>query len=139
MLKPFPILILFTFLPLLMQAQSTVSGKVTNAKKKPLAGVNIAVTGTYDGATTAADGSFSFTTSAKGERVLTAALVGYAPLEIKTDLATAQGLNLVLKETVNELKMVTISAGSFEASDEKKNTVLKPLDIVPQPVPMRTL
>ncbi len=26
--------------------------------------------------------------------------------------------------------MVTISAGSFEASDEKKNTVLKPLDIV---------
>ncbi|RPE14045.1 TonB-dependent receptor [Chitinophaga lutea] len=130
MLRSFPILILFTFIPLLMQAQSTVSGKVTNAKKKPLPGVNIAIAGTYDGATTAADGSFSFTTSAKGERVVTASLAGYAPLEIKTDLAAAQGLNLVLKETVNELKMVTISAGSFEASDEKKNTVLKPLDIV---------
>ncbi|WP_232825903.1 TonB-dependent receptor [Chitinophaga alhagiae] len=130
MLKPFVALILLTFIPLLMQAQTTVSGRVTTAKKKPLPGVNIAIAGTYDGATTAADGSFSFTTTAKGERVLTASLVGYQALEIKTDLAAAAQLHLVLKESVNELKMVTISAGSFEASDEKKNTVLKPLDIV---------
>src|SRR5688500_13084241 len=100
MLKPFATLIFFTLIPLLMQAQSTISGKVTTARKKPLAGVNIAIARTYDGATTAADGSFSFTTTAKGERLLTATLIGYQTLEIKTDLAAAQQLNLVLKESV---------------------------------------
>ncbi|MCK7559162.1 Plug domain-containing protein [Chitinophaga sedimenti] len=39
-------------------------------------------------------------------------------------------INISLKEVVSELKMVTISAGSFEASDDKKNTILKSLDIV---------
>lgn len=130
MFKPFSTLILFTFIPLLMQAQSTISGKVTNVKKKPLAGVNIAVAGSYDGATSAADGTFSFTTGTKGERIITASLAGFQTLEIKVDLGSAQQLNLILKESVNELAMVTISAGSFEASDEKKNTMLKPLDIV---------
>lgn len=123
--------LLFIFgLPLLLPAQQTVSGRITTPKKKPLAGVNIALKGAYDGATSAADGTFSFTTTATGERFITASLNGYATLEIKVDLADAKQLQLVLKETVNELKMVTISAGSFEASDEKKNTVLKPLDIV---------
>ncbi|MGE7777483.1 TonB-dependent receptor [Chitinophaga sp. NPDC101104] len=116
--------------PLAMQAQTVVTGKVTDARKKPLAGVNISLVGSYDGATSAKDGSFSFTTSEKGERLITATLAGFASIEVKTDLSSSAPLLLVLKETVNELKMVTISAGSFEASDEKKNTVLKPLDIV---------
>lgn len=130
MLKPFSTLLFFIILPLLLHAQTTVKGRITDAKKKPLAGVNIAIKGSYDGATSAKDGTFSFTTSAKGERILTASLSGYQTLEIKAELGAPQDFNLVLKETVNELKMVTISAGSFEASDEKKNTMLKPLDIV---------
>jgi hypothetical protein len=130
MLKLFSTILCFTLLPLLLKAQTVVKGRITDAKKKPLAGVNIAIKGSYDGATSAKDGSFSFTTSAKGERILTASLSGYQALEIKAELGAPQEFNLVLKETVNELKMVTISAGSFEASDEKKNTMLKPLDIV---------
>ncbi len=35
-----------------------------------------------------------------------------------------------MKEALNELNVVTISAGTIEASDEKRTTVLKPLDIV---------
>lgn len=128
--KPFLTLILLTVVPMLLQAQQTISGKVTTAKRKPLAGVNIAIKGSYDGTSSKADGTFSFTTTATGERFITASLTGYQALEIKADLSDAQQLQLVLRETVNELKMVTISAGSFEASDEKKNTMLKPLDIV---------
>ena len=130
MLKPFSTILCCMLLPLLLQAQTVIKGRITDVKKKPLAGVNIAVKGSYDGATSAKDGTFSFTTSANGERILTASLSGYQTLEIKAELGSPQEFNLVLKETVNELKMVTISAGSFEASDEKKNTMLKPLDIV---------
>ena len=39
-------------------------------------------------------------------------------------------INVELKELFNELNAVVITAGAFEASDEKKNTILKPLDIV---------
>ncbi len=129
MYKPFITLICLLF-PVLLHAQTVISGKVTDARKRPLAGVNIALVGSYDGATTAKDGTFTFTTSEKGERLITASLTGYGSIEVKADLSSSAPLLLILKETVNELKMVTISAGSFEASDEKKNTVLKPLDIV---------
>lgn len=128
-MKPLLPLICLLF-PLMLQAQTVITGKVTDARKKPLAGVNISLAGSYDGATSGKDGTFSFTTAEKGERLITASLTGFAPIEVKVDLASGGPLLLVLKETVNELKMVTISAGSFEASDEKKNTVLKPLDIV---------
>ena len=39
-------------------------------------------------------------------------------------------LDITLKELVTELKAVVISAGTFEASDQKKTTVLNPIDIV---------
>jgi len=39
-------------------------------------------------------------------------------------------LDITLKEEVSELKAVVISAGTFEASDKKKGTVLTPIDIV---------
>ncbi|MGX5818575.1 TonB-dependent receptor [Chitinophaga lutea] len=130
MSKLFPLILLACLAPALLQAQSVVSGKVLSARKKPLPGVNIAIKGSYDGATTLADGSFSFTTTSTGQRVLSASLQGFQTIELQLDLPAVQPLTIILKETINELKMVTISAGSFEASDEKKNTVLKPLDIV---------
>jgi vitamin B12 transporter len=116
--------------PLLSLAQSKISGKVTDNKKRPLPGVNIAVKGSYDGATTGADGSFSFTTTTTGDHLLSATLTGYQIMELQVNTTTDQQLNIVLKSAVNALRVVTISAGSFEASDDKKGTVLKPLDIV---------
>lgn len=120
----------FVCLPVLLMAQQKITGKITDAKKHALPGVNVYIKGTYDGASTGADGSFSFTTAAKGEQVLVTSLLGYKGTEQKVNLDAPLQLTLVMKEAVNELKMVTISAGSFEASDEKKTTVLKPLDIV---------
>ncbi|WP_143310715.1 TonB-dependent receptor [Chitinophaga vietnamensis] len=123
-------LAIFLCLPVWLLAQARISGKVTDNKKRALPGVNISIKGTYDGATSAADGTFSFTTTAKGDQVLAATLNGYQPLELKVSTVGDQQVNIVMKDAVNALRVVTISAGSFEASDEKKNTVLKPLDIV---------
>lgn len=125
------LLFLFVVVPILLQAQTNISGKITDAKKQPLPGVNIYIKGTYDGASTKADGTYSFSSTAKGEQLLLASLMGYKTAEIKLNLTgTDIQQPITLKEVVNELKMVTISAGSFEASDERKNTILKSLDIV---------
>ncbi len=39
-------------------------------------------------------------------------------------------INATLKEAVTEMEAVTVSAGTFEASDKKRNTVLKSIDIL---------
>jgi hypothetical protein len=111
--------------------QTTISGLVTDTKNEPLTGVNISIVGSFDGATTKADGKFLFTISEKDSLILKATYTGFASSEKKIFLSEKQiEVNFVLKEKVNDLKAVVISAGAFEASDEKKGTVLKALDIV---------
>ncbi len=115
----------------LVSAQTTFTGQVTNEKNEPLAGVNVFIQHTYDGASTDAEGRFSLQTTAKGQVVLVASFMGYETVEKSLETNTATSPIIIrLKEKANELNTVVIAAGSFEASDEKKMTVLKPLDIV---------
>jgi hypothetical protein len=112
-------------------AQTKISGRITDPKKQPLPGVNVYIKDSYDGASTDANGDFSFIANDTGEVTLVASFIGYDALEKKIRLdGKAQQVNLSMKEALNELKVVTISAGTIEASDENKTTVLKPLDIV---------
>ncbi|MBK6819267.1 MAG: carboxypeptidase-like regulatory domain-containing protein [Bacteroidetes bacterium] len=112
-------------------AQTTIKGKITDTKGEALIGVNIAVKNSYDGATSNATGEFSFETSEKDSVIITATYIGYVPQEKKVLLNAKNVIvNFSIKEKINDLKAVVISAGSFEASDEKKGTVLKALDIV---------
>src|SRR5262245_53531033 len=112
-------------------AQVTISGKVRD-RKKPVSGVNIVLKDTYDGATTDSLGRFSFKTSEKGDFVLAATYVGFIPFEQKIKIGVEPiTLDIVLKEEVTELNAVTVTAGTFEASDKKRATaVLDPIDIV---------
>ncbi len=112
-------------------AQTKISGKVTDQKKITIPGANIFVKDSYDGASTSPDGSFSFVANDTGEVTLVTSFIGYETIEKKIKLNGKEvTYNPVLKEAFNELKVVTISAGTIEASDEKRTTVLKPLDIV---------
>lgn len=114
-------------------AQTTsIKGRVTTAKGKGLYGVSISLKDSYDGATTDSSGRFSFITTESGNHLLQATAIGYLnfeqPLELKGEPIE---LNIVLKEEVTELQAVTISAGTFEASDRKRAAAfLEPLDIV---------
>ena len=112
-------------------AQVTISGKVKD-RKKPVAGVNIVLKDTYDGATSDSLGRFSFKTSEKGDFVLAASYVGYNAFEQKIKIGDDPiTIDIVLKEEVTELNAVTVTAGTFEASDKKKAaTVLDPIDVV---------
>lgn len=124
--------IVFTALTLglsLVAFAAEVSGTVTDDKGEGLIGVNVYLKGTYSGATTDFNGHFSFSTELEGEQILVVSFVGFKIQEIPTNVDADVSLSISLKEEVSKLSGVTITAGSFEASDEKKAVILKPLDI----------
>lgn len=112
-------------------AQTQVTGRVLNARKKPLAGVNITIKDSYDGATSDSLGNFSFSTTATGSQVVQAEMTGYKLFQQAYTLgAQPLKLEILMKEAVDEMTAVVITAGAFEASDKKKTTVLSSLDVV---------
>jgi hypothetical protein len=114
----------------LLKAQVLVKGTVKDNKGRILAGANIALKDSYDGTMSDSTGSFSFKTTEKGNALLVASNIGYKTMELPVVLGTdSVVISFILKEEINELKAVIITAGSYEASDKKKGTVLKALDI----------
>ncbi|MEM7298186.1 MAG: TonB-dependent receptor, partial [Bacteroidota bacterium] len=110
-------------------SQISLSGNVSDKKGESLLGVNVYIKGTYDGGTSDINGDFSFQTDMKDSLVLIASFVGFHQTEISLE-PKSQKLDIVLKEEISQLNAVVITAGSFNASEENKREVLKPLDIV---------
>ena len=118
-------------IPSLLFAQTKLSGIVNDPKGNPLPGVNVFIKDTYDGATTDMNGHFNFSTEETGKHFLEMSMIGFENAEREIELnGTEININTKLKEKANELNTVTVTAGSFEASDEKKMVMLRPLDIV---------
>ncbi|WP_228446515.1 carboxypeptidase-like regulatory domain-containing protein [Chryseobacterium sp. 3008163] len=118
------------FLFILSFSQTKITGKVT-FKNKGVSEVSVTLKDTYDGATTDMEGNFSFETTEKGNRILTFVHPKYNEIE-KTILIADQDvyMNAELKEQINEIDAVVVSAGSIEASDKKRATaLLTPIDI----------
>lgn len=125
------VVILFTFLLSATSfAQTTISGKVTDNKNQPIIGANVYLEGTYDGATTNDQGEFSFETTEAGTQVLTISYLSYETKTIAGDVSTLNNLQIKLRDDVNALDTVVISAGTFEANDNSKVSVLSSLDVV---------
>ena len=112
-------------------AQHVVSGKISEKDGTAVPGANIFIEGTFDGCSSDSIGNFSFTTIADSTRILVIRYVGFKEFRQELDLSRDQkGLEIVIRESSNQLDAVVISAGSFEAGDRKNGVVLKPLDIV---------
>jgi hypothetical protein len=111
--------------------QVSISGVVSDLKGETLIGANVFIVGSYDGASTDADGRFTFITNEVGSQQLKVAFIGYEVQIISLELnGDIKDIQIVLQEKFSQLKAVRITAGSFEASDSKKAVALKPLDIV---------
>ncbi|MCB0451514.1 MAG: TonB-dependent receptor [Aequorivita sp.] len=121
--------LLFIF-PSILLSQNLVSGTVLDNKGIPVLGANVYLEGTYDGSTSEENGKFSFETSETGTQTLTISYVSFEPFTLVDDVSKMKNLKITLREDVNSLETVTISAGSFSAGDNSKISVLKPLDIV---------
>jgi hypothetical protein len=123
--------VLLFILSSLLYCQVKISGKVTDSAGNPLPGANVFLKDTYDGISSDADGNFSFSTEEKGRAVLVISFVGYTQFE-QNIVIDRENINIdvILNEESPELGTVVISAGAFEASDESKAVILRPLDIV---------
>ncbi|MFD2530703.1 MULTISPECIES: TonB-dependent receptor [Polaribacter] len=111
-------------------AQTTISGKVTDSKNLAIEGANVYLDGTYDGSSTNEKGEFSFSTSEKGNQTIVISYISFETFIKTANVTSLKDLKVKLREDVNSLDAVTINAGTFEAGEKAKVTVLKPLDIV---------
>ena len=87
-----------------VQASAQVTGKVTDATGEPLIGVTVAIKGTPNGTTTAADGSFRLQVPATG--LLVFSYTGYWSQEIQ--IAGQSTFNIVLLEDIQTLDQVVV-------------------------------
>ncbi len=111
-------------------AQTTISGTVTDKSGNAISGANVFLEGTYDGASTTDEGSFFFETLETGTQTLVISALAYERHYELGEVGYLKNLNIVMIEAINQLNGVTLTAGTFEAGDNSKVSVLKPLDIV---------
>ncbi|NNK69227.1 MAG: TonB-dependent receptor [Flavobacteriaceae bacterium] len=111
-------------------AQTIISGRVMDTSGNPIAGANVFLEGSYDGGSTDDLGQFTFSSELEGEQTLAVSFLTYETLKLKRLISQMIDLNLILKEDLNTLETVVLSAGSFAAGDNSKINVLKPLDVV---------
>ena len=110
--------------------QSVISGTVHDDKNSPVEGANVYLEGTYDGASTDENGTFRFETTETGTQNLIVSMIAFETYMQTGDVSYLTDLKITLREAVNQLNGVTLTAGTFEAGDNSKVSVLKPLDIV---------
>lgn len=114
-----------------MSQSVTLSGSVKGTDGTPVIGANVFLKDTYDGASTDGDGNFLFTTDAMGAQILSISCIGYENHEQPVNVTNENApLHIRINSAATELDAVVITAGAFEASDERKAVVLRPLDIV---------
>ena len=125
----YTLLLQFILFTLAATGQTILEGDVKDRTSEGLIGANVYIKDSYDGGTTDFDGHFRFETFETGEQILVVSFVGFETLELPINIEAAGNLQIELKESFNSIAAVIITAGAFEASDEKKAVVMKSLDI----------
>jgi len=123
----FSIMIIFTGYTV---AQTRISGQLKDTKNQPLPFASVSIENTIDGATTDSLGRFSFRTREQGKQVIVGTYIGY---ETKKDTIFINKStlvhNMIIQEKPLTIREVVVTAGAFEANDDPKVALLKPLDI----------
>lgn len=107
--------------PMLFAAQMafgqtrTITGKVTDANREPLAGVNVVVKGTQKGTMTNADGSFTLTVP-DGKSEIEASFIGFTTQTIT--LGSSNSVSIRLEDEMSDLdEVVVVGYGTMRKSD----------------------
>lgn len=93
----------------LQQNTITITGRVLDTKKEPLAGVSIRVKNTQQGTSTDSQGNFSITlrSSVNEYTILIISYIGFKTKEI--EVKNVQHLNIVMEEDISEIGEVVIT------------------------------
>lgn len=124
------IVLAFLLIPLFCLSQTTLKGKVVDEFGTPIEGANVFLKGTYDGSTSNEKGFFEFKTDAQGQQTIQISYLSFETLVQSVQIESYVSKTFILKENINTLDAVVVSAGTFKAGDNSKVTALKPLDIV---------
>ncbi|MFB9054085.1 carboxypeptidase-like regulatory domain-containing protein [Formosa undariae] len=111
-------------------SQIQISGRVTDAKNIPITGANVYLEGSYDGGTSDETGAFHFKTTKTGIQVLIVSFLSFETYRKAGDVSNFQDIVIKLREDVNALDAVVLSAGTFSAGDNSKVNALSTLDVV---------
>jgi hypothetical protein len=112
-------------------SQTVITGTINDEKGEPLPGASVYLQGTYDGTSGNEKGEYLLKTKKTGDYDLKVEFMGYESALKKLSLkGDTLHVNIQLKESFNELNAVTITAGTFEASDKKQAVTITPLDMV---------
>ena len=112
-----------------LHSQTTFSGKVVDQKNVGVADANVYIAGSYDGSITDVNGNFSFETTLPLPQNLIVTSLIYESVEFRAE-ANATNLVIKLRDKINTLDQVIVTAGTMESGDRARVSVLKPLDIV---------
>ena len=109
--------------------QRTISGKITDANRESLPGVNVLLKGTASGVVTELDGTFSMEVPSTGG-ALVISYVGYRTLEVALDAQSAY--NITLEEDVSTLKELIVTGYTIDSRREATGAVstVKAKDLV---------
>jgi len=99
-------LIAFAFFLTSVNAQKTISGKVTDDQGQPIVNVSVLAKGTSNGVTTGLDGNFTINVS-NSNTTLVFSSVGYEPQEITP--GTKATINVLLKASSNKLNEIVVT------------------------------
>jgi len=110
-------------------AQQRISGTVRDKNGEVIPSAAVVLSPGGEATRTDSAGHFSLQTMAKGKASLLFTSIGYKPLRKEILLTEpALQLDIILSTNIQSLHAVTISAGSFEASDKAKGASLTAID-----------
>ena len=122
--------LLIVLTSLISFGQTQIKGKIVDEQGMPFSGANVFVIGTYDGTTSDEMGNFSFTTTALGNQQLQISFLSFETIIYDIVVEKFQSKVFTIKESLNTLNAVEVTAGTFKAGDNSKVTALKAMDIV---------
>ena len=127
-MKKLLFVIAFVFTSAVLFAQTTVTGKVTDATTgDPLPGASIAVVGKNLGTTTDFDGNYTLTVSESAPFTLEASSVGFQAMTAEVS-SNNQSVNFALEETHEALDEVVLSASRTPESVRESPVTIERMD-----------
>ena len=101
---------LFLGLTTFLQAQNSITGKVTDSKDNPLTGVTVYATESHKSAKTDGNGTYTLTELPNGEEILVFSFTGFATQNKKiAKVQNTQTLDIVLDEIAFQMDEVIVS------------------------------
>src|SRR6202521_2295658 len=109
-----------------------VRGTVRGDDGAPIAGADVFLLESLDGATTDSAGRFTIRTAQRGPATLVARRIGFAPTQRSVDLATADSVQISLVKQAPVLPPITVVAGAYTAGSER-GAVLNAIQVASTP------